>query len=229
MNKSLEVVITSTNKPSMVYKDDTGGFGFYNKAKTYTKPERGRFFYVISDDPIKFGDVYILMPELEIRRAETDLPINRDWKKVVASTNEDLTHGQHFNKPLPKLSRTLISDIVKALNDGASTIYLNVKFKGPLYQFNGIQISTMFEELRNGKVVYSAYDINNCLVAKSMPEYMFDKIFTPEIDRSYQICASIYKESWSRKEHINDIIRLIELYDRTGPVSDIETWVKNNV
>ncbi len=64
-----------------------------------------KYALILSDEEIKEGDYYLLIPENKVKRANNVLSLNRDWKKVIGYLNLNdapILKGVPLLPPLPK-------------------------------------------------------------------------------------------------------------------------------
>jgi len=64
-----------------------------------------KYALILSDEEIKEGDYYLLIPENKVKRANNVLSLNRDWKKVIGYLNLNdapILEGVPLLPPLPQ-------------------------------------------------------------------------------------------------------------------------------
>jgi len=104
---------------------------------THKNPQE---LYILSNEKIKEGDWYLLIPENHIKQAQKDLPVNlREWKKVIATSDSSLKIIDHNNtwdnsndKKLSQIPQQFIEHYINEYNKGnvISKVFVEVVDNG---------------------------------------------------------------------------------------------------
>ena len=91
---------------------------------------KNQHLYILSDEVINKGELYYLLPEKQIKQAQKNLPVHRDWKKIIATTDKSLkvsikgittpegVYVSTHDRILPQIPQSFIEHYIEQYNDG---------------------------------------------------------------------------------------------------------------
>ena len=237
MFKKSKVVMLPTQKAIkgqiIQYKEDTklindeivpkgqlGYAAFEINANDRFQPQH---IYFLSDEIIKEGDwIYVTKEHFKTRifkcepipfKEEVWVNENKDiCKKIIASTDPFLNRkweereGEQFAGFVPHLPRPSDSFIKKYCERVGGIDEVMVEYK---------EHQICFAETQRDRCFRGSCDCRKELILKVAPDNT--------------ITIKAVKDSWNREEHINDIKRLIQLYETTYRDGDINKWIEENL
>ena len=143
------------------------------------------YILAVSDEEIKEGGKYLLIPENQIKTADRDLPINsREWVQVIAYQPK----GNAPELDLPLLPEIVVEDDVEKLAEEYAKMYYSENIKAKLGYIAGYKTATKVyseEDLRKAidivrKDTYKRESVDEIIQSLNQPKA--PKWFVTEIE-----------------------------------------------
>jgi len=211
MYKKCKVVILPTDKKARLMIDkhrELQSTPHYCRTKIFhAQMKTPQHLYILSDDEIKEGDWYIVLPEDSVRQCSMKFDTHRDFKKIIASTDFSLTskgvypYNPNVDYNIPSIPKSFIDKYVSEYNKG--------------------------NKIEEVMVEYEGYDNLN-----SMNDFSILGIQL-KLNSDNTISIKSIKDSWTREEVIDLCERAwqgaLNKYNEPLPSPGFTMWLKTNL
>lgn len=226
MWRKCKVVMLPTNEKSILFIGKASGQLHDLAIPDKDESTLNQNLYIFSDDKIKEGDWYLVVPEDSVRQAQIDFDGNhRDFAKIIASTDSSLgkykekihtdelgiseTDGIKFYN-FPSIPKSFIERYVSEDNKGNKIEEVMVEYEA---------IPTAFDNPMTNPL---GLDTN-------------DSLYDLKINTDNTINIKSIKDSWTREEVNQLLIDCCgEIYSEDGTLkgkspTELYKWIKSNL
>jgi len=211
-----------------------------NDTHDWMKFGKSQHLYILSDEKIEEGDWFyypksyknINLCNLRDYKYLTD-KCNNNWlaescKKIIAATDKSLN--------LPEPSPEFIQKYIEAYNSGNPIIEVVVEY---IYKNKVTFGNCIYKEINRDGSYYELIngEVEKTLSIKELESYGIT-MYEPKVNKSNQISITKVKDSWSREEVSDLILKIIKeisygndylLEHYSGDFKDAKKWISENL